>query len=387
MANTEQNISTQSLDIANATEKELATLTRSQLLTNIKKRNIVVEGAGKKKYISKAALIKGLINYFDTQEEDKLDETLYMSCDEEVIEDEEEDQSSSNLASTSNQRENQSQIPPNPFQFNQTPQQHAKFPYLPHYNPMMQFQPHHQFMFHQQPFMYQNWPQNVLNQTQSMPKKSNLTMPTMANSTVSFQEPAVQEQMTLEEKLFQVGRNSERQIIKRHPYLLNVGRLGNQLPKDIRELDDWSLVRLVMMWKVDFKTDVAHKDNLCYVLSRLHSIEREEWTKRSLIQPNGSLLVRTFHAIDNLYESGHVKVDLAEIDRFINDFERLQMKNGPVPRTGQWVRQPQGDKSGICFNYNGKGCKNERCRYRHLCQNCFNLGKQERHPQNKCPKF
>jgi len=165
-------------------------------------------------------------------------------------------------------------------------------------------------------------------------------------------------------------------------YIININQ-----NKDIREWDDWSLVRLVMMWKVDFKTEVAHKDNLCYVLSRLHSIEREEWTKSSLIQPNGSLLVRPFNAIDSLYESGHVKVELAEIDRFINNFEQLQMKKGPVLRTGQWVRQAQGDKSGICFNYNGKGCKHERCRYRHLSQNCFNHGKQERHPQNKCPKF
>jgi len=367
--------------LSTLTVKELSKLTRKQLITNLKKRNITMVEEGKK-YLNRKELAQKLFDYFENYEDDSVpvDRTIYETASEGSDSSEPTDDSNSQT-----QKELKSSLKSKNCQNNQQWQ----YPRMPNPNPQ-QFQMD-QFMQCQNPFMFNNNYPNLQNYhqmgSQNFQQAQNFQMPRQfpqynrQNVTFDIDD--------IENNCYEVSTMKSQSMVRRHPYCCNLGKLGLHSSKDLREISDWNLIRSVILWSPQSKSQIIHRDSLLYAAARITHLEDQPWAERQAIQAEGSLLCKVFNAVDCLCLSNVMKrVETNEIDKYVNDFEKITTRC-PVPRTGQYLRQAQSTSQvTYCWAYNSaRGCKNQSCKHSHACNRCGKTGKIANHPGYKCATF
>ena len=186
------------------------------------------------------------------------------------------------------------------------------------------------------------------------------------------------ESLTLEEIQLKVGTSSERLLIKKHPYLCSLSNMGLTVPKDLRQVRDFDLIRAVCRWKVQTKFQSPHKDSLLYAIGKVQNISEVE-------SETGTLVVKLFNAIDSGYEAGIKTVSTTQIDQWWSEFVYQENAFGPAHRVGQHVRSRQSGNQATCNKFNmPKGCQASNCFYQHQCSICIKNGKIAKHPAYKC---
>ena len=223
------------------------------------------------------------------------------------------------------------------------------------------------------------------------PSNSNLTIP-QANETAfrqqkvkSPEQNVVTFEETLQESIFNVSKHgSSRLLLKRHPHLEELPAMGLEYPKEIKELDDWSLTRSVIRWQPINKMMAPHKESLLYVIGKINNLEIGEYSKRRERSPNGSLMARMINAVNATYEGNRTKaMSTHSIDSLMNEMMsiiRETAMNRPA-KAGQYSFRAMA----TCNNYNStRGCNAQNCTYLHVCNRCIRANKKEKHPGHKC---
>jgi len=358
------------------TKTQLVKLSRQTLLINLQKRNIQIPTD---RYTNRKKMAELLINYFEDQDENA-DQTIYHSAAESLSSSEEElvgkDSTDKNLPKSKSSKNSQNTQP-------------SFFMPIPQQNPNMF---HH--MYHQQqiPFQYQFHPQyfqpqqfNANQQAQQFNKKKS-PEPFTFNNRLGSKILSFDLEESMQDSLDMVSKNLSRRIIRAHPYLKALGRLGKTIPTSLKFVLDWDILRCVRMWKPIEKIGCAQKDALDYATTRIFKIEHETYEKRQSFQKEGSLLSRIFYAIDGHFEMSE-GLGTHDIDKLVSDMERMdriELTSYNHYQNGRdtWEQRQQMQ---LCNNFNSsKGCTWSDCTRMHFCSKCFKNGERKKHPGWKC---
>ena len=253
------------------------------------------------------------------------------------------------------QKQHQGQMfPPSPFQ------QHQDYQSSPTSNPFMN--PYGNTFDFQS--MYGALPQ----QQSPFTRKRSQTFPANENNMFSN---------FLETELYNVGRQSEKMLRKRHRWMSQLGWLGFEGDvKNLNLLDDWLMVRAISRWCAlsSDPREYGYRAMLLYAISKVPYFSIKNTSSAKNESKSASLLKKLISLVDVSIEQGR-PVSQHQIDSYAVDFQLSSTSSRPAD-AGQYSFRASGskDQKYPCHAYNRQsGCQKNPCNFAHICKSCFSI--------------
>ena len=190
-----------------------------------------------------------------------------------------------------------------------------------------------------------------------------------------------------DEASFKLQAGSERNMIRQHPYLGYLYKIGLcKIEKNLASYDDWSLLRTILIWSSE-KPLLEHPKMLEHAAIKLG----KDWLSLKPNPNNPSLFIKTINTIDRCYYHGGA-ITKAEVAGILMEFKDDAISfnsnnhgnrnfNSKSASTGQSGRS----SFQTCHHYNDiNGCKLTECRYPHSCSHHAKSGIRAKHPVYEC---
>ena len=187
-----------------------------------------------------------------------------------------------------------------------------------------------------------------------------------SDSAISGSVSMNEEILDNDETSFRLQVGSERAMLKQHPYLFYLFKIGlTKVEKNLASYDDWTLNRLITIWQVE-KPENAQAKILNYASTKIS----KQWFSLKTGNTTPSLFVRTINSIDRSFYNG-LRISQGEVGALIQELkeesEPVWQKNAH-PKSSAPSSQPGRSSFQTCHRFNSaEGCKLDNCRFPHSC--------------------
>ena len=186
-----------------------------------------------------------------------------------------------------------------------------------------------------------------------------------------------------DETSFRLQVGSERSLLKQHPYLFYLFKIGKtKVEKNLALYSDWNINRMITIWR-DEKPDVEHAKMLAFASTKI----AQSWISLKSGSNTPSLFVKTVNAIDRSFYNGHT-LTRPEIVSLITELK--EESEQPVwSKTNNYKSSAPSSQPGrsfkTCHQFNSsEGCRNSSCSYPHSCSFHAKKGVRANHSVMEC---